>query len=61
MWEVNYLCNNVIWYRGKKNYEFLSERLFFNLIIRFLLEGYLEFAINSMINMRVVNLLILMF
>ena len=42
-------------YRGRKIYEFIADRLFFNIIIRFLLEGYLEFAIDSMINMKSVN------
>ena len=39
-------------------YNFVADRLFFNTIIRFLLEGYLEFALDSLINMKSVSLIL---
>lgn len=39
-----------------KAYEFLAKLILFNLILRFVLEGYMEFAINSLINMKFVSI-----
>jgi len=41
--------------KGKKLYQWISQALFFNIIIRFLIEAYLEFAVSSFINIKHVS------
>jgi len=38
--------------RGQKCYAWISSRLFFNVLLRFFMEGYLEFAVAAMINIK---------
>eukprot|EP00347_Sterkiella_histriomuscorum_P011212 403373316 len=37
-------------------YDFLSKRIFFNIILRFMLEGYLSFTISALINMTDIDI-----
>jgi hypothetical protein len=43
--------NTLIIYRFDAIYNFLYKMLFWNMILRMILEGYLEFAINSITNL----------
>ena len=38
--------------RGKRFYNFVSKFLFFNFILRFLIEAYLEFTLSSFLNLK---------
>jgi hypothetical protein len=43
-------------YRCKKVYSFLEKQIFFNFILRILLESYLEYALDTFINIKFVRI-----
>lgn len=46
--------------RGRLLYDKLSKRVYFNMILRFFLEGYLECALSSLLNLDKVSLQIIL-
>ena len=38
-------------FRGIKIYNIISKTMFFNMFIRFILEGYLEFSLDVLLNL----------
>ncbi len=39
-------------YRANKIYEYLAKILFWNLILRMIMEGYIDYAISSLLNVN---------
>jgi hypothetical protein len=42
--------------RVKKIYDYLAQRLFFNIMIRLILESYMEFSVDSFLNLKQVRI-----
>lgn len=56
---VNLSNNHNSVYSGIKFYNFLKRILYYNLVLRFILESYLELTLSTMINLSKVNLFLI--